>query len=76
MKIFHCTIHNCDFGANIENSGLIRCPLCVAPELDELRTELQQAKEQRDDLLKAIEIKQEALRKEKREWLQEQEHRR
>lgn len=54
-----CTIHNFEFGYNelAPNKPFVECPMCADEALEHAKAKLREVTEQRDLLLKAIELK-------------------
>jgi hypothetical protein len=58
MTEFRCTIHNVKFAAESMPDRAAGCPYCQQDKMAKLREELSEAKNQRNALLRAIDIKQ------------------
>ena len=58
MRTVQCMIHNCTFGypEEMPNDRPMECPFCMQDERNKLLTELSTVSEQRNCLVKAIDI--------------------
>lgn len=57
----HCSVHDIDFARNksehADEPGVVECPVCIQVERNLFRNQLNKVRDQRDALLRAIEIK-------------------